>query len=85
MVVLDEATAALDALSEQEIFSRLSTFSAGRTTFVITHRLATLRHVDRVLVLDGGRVCEDGTPDELLRQGGLFHELSRAAPQWEMP
>jgi len=77
VVVLDEATAHLDAGSEAAVQAALETALAGRTSIVIAHRLATVRNADQIAVVDGGRVVELGTHDELVRRGGLYAELSR--------
>ncbi|MEH7826613.1 ABC transporter ATP-binding protein [Gemmobacter denitrificans] len=81
VLLLDEATSALDAASEQavsEALSRLATSShAGRTTLVIAHRLATIRAADKIVVIDKGRVVEEGTHDSLLAKGGLYADLYR--------
>jgi ATP-binding cassette, subfamily B, bacterial MsbA len=77
IILLDEATAALDSESEhyvQEAFARLC---MGRTTIVIAHRLATVMHADRILVIEAGRVVETGRHDELLRRGGRYALLHR--------
>jgi ATP-binding cassette, subfamily B, bacterial MsbA len=76
ILILDEATSALDAESEQAVQQALSNLMKGRTTLVIAHRLATVRNADRILVLDGGEVAEEGTHEELLRRpGGLYSRL----------
>ncbi len=75
ILILDEATSALDSRSEalvQEAFKRLV---AGRTCFVIAHRLSTVRQADQILVMDGGQVLEQGSHEELLAAGGLYREL----------
>ena len=77
VVVLDEATAHLDAGSEAAVQAALETALAGRTSIVIAHRLATVRNADQIAVVDGGRVVELGTHEELVRRGGLYAELSR--------
>jgi len=78
VLVLDEATSALDAATERRLQGALDAVMEGRTTFVIAHRLATVRKADRILVLDGGRVVEEGGFDELVAAGGRFAELARA-------
>lgn len=78
ILILDEATSALDAGTEAKLQSALDEVMQGRTTFVIAHRLSTVRDADRILVFDKGRIIETGTFDELVAQGGRFAELARA-------
>ncbi len=78
ILILDEATSALDAATERKLQKALDEVMRGRTTFVIAHRLATIRNADRILVFDQGRVVETGTFDELVARGGRFAELARA-------
>ena len=78
ILILDEATSALDAATERKLQMALDEVMRGRTTFVIAHRLATIRNASRILVFDGGRVIETGTFDELVARGGRFAELARA-------
>jgi ATP-binding cassette, subfamily B, beta-glucan exporter len=78
ILILDEATSALDAATEQKLQRALDEVMKGRTTFVIAHRLATIRNADRILVFDQGTIIESGTFDELLATGGRFAELARA-------
>ena len=75
IVILDEATSNLDTLSEQFIQAALRPLFAGRTSFVIAHRLSTVLAADVILVLDGGHVVERGTHAELVRLGGLYARL----------
>jgi ABC-type multidrug transport system fused ATPase/permease subunit len=75
ILILDEPTSALDARSEALLQEALDTASYGRTTFVIAHRLTTILRADRILVLDNGRIIEQGTHSELIRSGGLYREL----------
>jgi ATP-binding cassette, subfamily B, beta-glucan exporter len=77
ILILDEATSALDALTEAKIQAALDEVMKGRTTFVIAHRLATIRHANLILVFEGGRIIESGTFDELVGLGGHFAELAR--------
>ncbi len=78
VLVLDEATSALDAATERKLQGALDEVMRGRTTFVIAHRLSTIRKADRILVLDKGRIIEEGTFEGLVAQGGRFAELARA-------
>jgi ABC-type multidrug transport system fused ATPase/permease subunit len=77
ILLLDEATSSLDSESEKLIQDALETLLAGRTAFIIAHRLATVRKCDRIFVMDGGQVTESGTHDELiLRPGGTYRRLA---------
>src|SRR6266481_3649986 len=75
ILLLDEATAALDSESEEAIREALSRLMRGRTVIAIAHRLATLRHFDRVVVLKAGKIIEDGPPDRLMQGQGPYREL----------
>jgi ATP-binding cassette subfamily B protein len=77
ILILDEATSSVDALSAKAIHEALRTLARGRTTFVIAHRVSTLAHADRLIVLDRGRIREAGTYDELVAGGGILHRLVR--------
>src|SRR5690606_37029462 len=77
ILLLDEATSALDAQSERLVQMALEHLMAGRTTLVIAHRLATIRDADKILVLDGGRIIDQGSHDELVAKGGRYAELAR--------
>jgi ATP-binding cassette subfamily B protein len=78
ILILDEATSALDAATERKLQLALEEVMKGRTTFVIAHRLATIRNADRILVFDQGRIIESGTFDELVAKGGRFADLAKA-------
>ncbi len=75
ILILDEATSALDAATEARVGRALKTLMTGRTTFIIAHRLSTVRDADTILVFDGGRIAESGTFDELIALGGRFAAL----------
>jgi ATP-binding cassette subfamily B protein len=75
IVVLDEATSSIDALTEARLQGALVTLLRGRTSFIVAHRLSTIRHADLVLVLDEGRVVERGTHNQLLAAGGHYAAL----------
>ncbi|MGP3697332.1 ABC transporter ATP-binding protein [Rhodobacter sp. NSM] len=77
VLLLDEATSALDAASEALVAEALSRLGEGRTTLVIAHRLSTVRQADRIIVMEAGRVADEGTHEELLARGGLYAELHR--------
>jgi subfamily B ATP-binding cassette protein MsbA len=77
ILILDEATSALDSESERHVQAAMEALMQGRTTIVIAHRLSTIERVDRIVVLDDGRVAEQGTHAELLARGGLYAKLHR--------
>ena len=76
--VMDEATSSLDVETERRIQRGIDTILRGRISVIIAHRLATVRRVDRILVIEGGRIIEQGTHEELLRREGSYHHLYRA-------
>jgi ATP-binding cassette subfamily B protein len=79
ILILDEATANIDSFTEQAIQKALKVLFAGRTCMVIAHRLATIRDADRIIVLQQGRILEQGSHDELMRNGALYHRLYTSA------
>ncbi len=87
ILLVDEATSALDTENEAAVVDALTVDLRPRTRVIVAHRLASIRHADRVLFVDGGRIIEDGSVDELLRAGGRFDEFWRqqhAAAKWQI-
>jgi ATP-binding cassette subfamily B protein len=78
ILILDEATASVDTQTEQQIQKALSNLIQGRTTFAIAHRLSTLRHASRLVVVEKGRIVETGTHEELMQKRGVFYKLVQA-------
>ena len=83
VVILDEATAALDSTNEAAVQAALTEALAGRTAVVIAHRLSTIRAADQILVIESGRIVEQGTHTDLLAAGGRYEELYRT--QFDQP
>ena len=73
--MLDEPTAALDPRAEQEMFAQFEALVRGRTAVLISHRLSSARFCDKIAVLDGGRLVQTGSHEELMREGGVYREL----------
>jgi ATP-binding cassette subfamily B protein/subfamily B ATP-binding cassette protein MsbA len=77
VLILDEPTSALDAETEDSLLDALDRLMQGRTTFVVAHRLSTIRRADRIVVIEGGRVVEEGPAEALLAAQGRYHQLLR--------
>ncbi len=77
ILILDEATSSIDSRTEARLQAALAVLLRGRTSFVVAHRLSTIRHADQVLVLDHGRIIERGRHDELLAHGGTYANMYR--------
>jgi ABC-type multidrug transport system fused ATPase/permease subunit len=77
ILILDEPTSGLDADAERIVMEALERAAAGRTTFIIAHRLSTVRLADRIIVIDRSRIIEEGAHAELLAQGGRYAHLYR--------
>jgi len=75
ILIFDEATSALDYESERAIHDNMKEISAGRTVFIVAHRLSTVRHADRIITLERGRIVEDGSHDQLIRSNGRYAKL----------
>ncbi len=82
VLILDEPTAALDPMAEAEVYARFAALAAGRTVLLVSHRLGSARLADRVLVLSGGRIVEDGRHEDLLRVGGVYARMWEEQAQW---
>ena len=77
VIILDEATSALDSISESEIQEALERLTKGRTTFIVAHRLSTVRGADRILVIGQGRIREQGSYQELMAKKGEFYQMEQ--------
>jgi len=75
IIILDEATSALDNISEYHIQQAMETLIKGRTTFIVAHRLSTIRNADRIIVMEKGECVENGKYEELMEKKGVFYQL----------
>ena len=79
ILILDEPTSAMDVQTEAKIFKALATYSAGRTVFIISHRLSTIRHADLIISIKDGKIAEKGTHEALLKEGKVYAELHKVS------
>ena len=77
VIIFDEATSALDSVTEREIQEAIDNLTADRTTFIVAHRLSTIKNADKIAVIEKGRCVEFGTYDELMALKGKFYELKQ--------
>ena len=82
LMIMDEPTAALDALAEEKIYREMNEIMQGRTAIFISHRIASTRFCDRIVLLDGGNIKESGTHEELMAAGGLYREMFEAQAKY---
>ena len=75
ILILDEPTSAIDAKAEYEIFQKVQSLQKDKTVIIISHRFSTVRNADRILVLEGGRIVEEGDHEKLMERKGLYEEL----------
>jgi ATP-binding cassette subfamily B protein len=85
ILILDEATSALDSKAEKEVQAALNKLMEGRTTIIIAHRLSTIKNVDHILVLKNGQIVEEGSPEKLSKEDGIFAELLRLQSTAALP
>ena len=82
MLVLDEPTAALDPISENEIYQKYHDLTRGKTSFFVSHRLASTRFCDRIIFLENGRITEMGTHKELMKKNGTYADMFRVQSKY---
>ena len=75
LMIMDEPTASLDALAEEKIYKEMNEIMQGKTSIFISHRIASTRFCDRIVLLDGGSIRQSGTHEELMAEGGLYREM----------
>lgn len=82
LIVLDEPTAAIDPIEESRIYKQFAGIARDKTAIIVTHRMGSARIADRIAVMDGGKLVEIGTHDELMKSGGLYYKLYTAQSVW---
>ena len=82
VLILDEPTAALDPISENEIYQKYNALTRGKTSFFVSHRLASTRFCDRVIFLENGRITEMGTHEELMEKNGTYADMFRVQSKY---
>lgn len=82
LIVLDEPTSAIDPIEEASVYNRFIEISKGKTAVIVTHRLGSVKSADRIIVMDKGRVIEDGSHSELIEKGGLYAKMFLSQAQW---
>lgn len=90
ILILDDSLSAVDTITESKLLKNIKKWRVGKTTIIIAHRISTIKHSDFIIVLDDGRICENGTHDELIQKGGLYyetyksqHENKKKNSEWE--
>jgi len=82
LIILDEPTASIDPIEEAHVYQRFKNISADKTSLIVTHRLGSIKNVDRILVMKDGRIVEEGSHEELMRAGGMYSEMFYSQAQW---
>lgn len=82
LIVLDEPTAAIDPLEETRIYEKFTEISEGKTAIIVTHRLGSAQIADRIIVMDQGRIIEEGSHEQLVQNDGKYAEMYHAQAQW---
>jgi len=80
--VLDEPTSAIDPIEEANVYKRFNEIAKDKTTIFVTHRLASVKSADRIIVLDSGSILEDGSHEQLMSQKGKYYEMYMSQAEW---